>query len=106
MLKRHNLLGKKNKQKTELERTSNMIKTTIELQLRQQNKKSENDFIELAQLQPNFTLKLTSESKTMIINFKAVVQEYVKLHNDYCRMKINEEKAKAKRPKANEEKLD
>ena len=50
MLKRHNLLGKKNKQKTELERTSHMIKNSIELQLRQQNKKSENDFIELAQL--------------------------------------------------------
>ena len=30
----------------------------------------------------------------------------MKLHNDYCRMKINEEKAKAKKPKMNDEKLD
>ena len=42
----------------------------------------------------------------MLSNFKLTVQEYVKLHNDYCRMKINEEKAKAKKPKLNEEKLD
>ena len=39
-------------------------------------------------------------------NFKTTVQEYVKLHNDYCKMKISEEKAKAKKPKMNEEKLD
>lgn len=42
----------------------------------------------------------------MISHFKTVVQEYVKLHNDYVQAKINEEKAKAKRPKVNEEKLD
>ena len=42
----------------------------------------------------------------MMSHFKQVVQEYVQLHNDYVRMKINEEKAKAKKPKVNEEKLD
>jgi len=42
----------------------------------------------------------------MIGGFKVVVQDYVKVHNEYCRMKINEEKAKAKKPKINEEKLE
>ena len=61
----------------------------------------------MAELQPNFKLKLTSECKTMLTNFRKVtVNEYVKVHNEYCRMKINEEKAKTKRPKVNDEKLD
>jgi len=42
----------------------------------------------------------------MISNFKNVVQDYVKQHNDYCRMKINEEKAKVKKTRLNEDKLD
>lgn len=107
MLKRTNMLGKKNKQKQELEKASTMIKQQIELQLKQSNKKSDNDYIDLAELQPNFKLKLTSECKTMLTNFRKVtVNEYVKVHNEYCRMKINEEKAKTKRPKVNDEKLD
>ena len=43
----------------------------------------------------------------MLANFRKVtVSEYVKVHNEYCRMKINEEKAKTKRPKVNDEKLE
>ena len=62
----------------------------------------------MAELQPNFRLKLTAECKTMLTNFRKVtVHEYVKIHNEYCRMKINEEKAKTtKRPKVNDEKLE
>jgi hydrogenase maturation factor len=106
MLKRHNLLGKKNAKKTELEKTSTMIKNQLEISLKTSNRKSQNDFIDLADLKPDFQLKLTQEVKTMMSHFKQVVQEYVLLHNDYVRMKINEEKAKAKKPKINEEKLD
>ena len=43
----------------------------------------------------------------MLTNFRKVtVNEYVKVHNEYCRMKISEEKAKTKRPKVNDEKLE
>ena len=73
MLKRHNSNGKRNEQKKELERTCTMIKCQIELQLKQSNKKSENDFIDLDQLRPDFTLKLTPEIKTMIAHFKKIV---------------------------------
>ena len=76
------------------------------MQLKICNRKSQNDYIDLADLKPDFSLKLTQEVKTMMTHFKKVVQEFVQLHNDYVRMKINEEKAKAKRPKVNEEALD
>ena len=70
------------------------------------NRKSQNDFIALEDLKPDFNLKLSQEVKTGLSNFKGVVEEYVQLHNDYVRMKINEEKAKTKKPRMNEEKLD
>jgi len=106
MLKRHNLLGKKNKQKQELEKLVQLIKHHIETSLKQCNRKSESMPIELDQLKVDFSLNLNQDVKSMISGFKVIVQEYVKLHNDYCRMKIGEEKAKAKKPKMNEEKLD
>lgn len=54
MLRRHNLLGKKNSKKSELEKTSTMIKNRLELDLKQANRKSESDFIDLADLKPDF----------------------------------------------------
>ena len=76
-----------------------MIKSQIELQLKHSNRKSENDFIDLDQLKPDFALKLTDDIKMMVTHFKKYVHKYVNLHNSYCRMKIGEEKAKAKKPK-------
>lgn len=102
MLKRHNLLGKKNKQKLELEKLVQLIKYQVETSLKQQNRKSETVNVELDALKADFSLTLSQEVKSMITNFKRVVQDFVKLHNDYCRMKIGEEKAKAKKPKMNE----
>lgn len=54
MLRRHNLLGKKNSKKQELEKTSTMIKNRLELDLKHANRKSESDFIDLADLKPDF----------------------------------------------------
>ena len=106
MLKRHYLLNKKNKQKGEVEKLVTCIKHHIETSLKQCNRKSENQPIELESLKPDFHLKLTQDVRSMIQNFRNVVQEYIKLHNDYCKAKISEEKAKAKKPKLTEEKLD
>ena len=50
--------------------------------------------IELDQIRENFSLKLSQEVRMYISNFKGVVKDYVKLHNDYCNTKIHEEKAK------------
>ena len=61
---------------------------------------------DLELLKPNFNLRLSDEIKMLLVNFKSIVHEYVKLHNDYCKMKISEEKAKVKRGKINDEKLD
>ena len=40
MIKRHNLLSKKNSKKTELEKTSTMIKNQLEISLKTSNRKS------------------------------------------------------------------
>lgn len=82
-----------------------MIKTQIELLLKQQNRKSENDISDLEHLKPDFTLRLSQEVKQMVGHFKKIVHQYVKIHNTYCRMKIGEEKAKAKKPKVDDQKL-
>ncbi len=63
MLKRHNLLSKKNAKKHELERTTTMVKQQIELQLKHQNKTSENTVCDLENLKPNFNLRLSAEIK-------------------------------------------
>lgn len=73
MLKRHNLLGKKNKQKSELEKLVTLIKYHIETSLKQQNRKSETVNVELDALKPDFSLQLSIEVKNMITNFRKVV---------------------------------
>ena len=78
MLKRHHANGKKNKLKQEVDRTCNMMKSQIELQLKHSNRKSENDFIDLDQLKPDFALKLTDDIKMMAGHFKKQVHTYVK----------------------------
>ena len=50
MLKRINLLTRKNQKRTDLEKTLGLVKQKIEVTLKTQNKRSENDFIELSEL--------------------------------------------------------
>jgi len=59
MLKRHNLLGKKNKHKQDQERLVTLIKHHIETSLKLCNRKSESVPIELEMLRENFNLKLS-----------------------------------------------
>lgn len=106
MLRRHSLLGKKNLKKSELEKTQNLLKGQLEMTLRNCNRKSETDLIDLKDLKSDFSLRLSEEQRSLISHFKKIVQEYVVVNNEYVHMKISEEKAKAKKPKVNEEKLD
>jgi hypothetical protein len=70
MLKRHSLLSKKNQKKSELDRTFAMINQKIVATLKQQNKKSENDFIELSSLQANsFNFKMPQDLKEIVPHF-------------------------------------
>ena len=105
MLRRHSLLGKKNGKKVELEKTQNLLKSQLEMTLRNCNRRSETDLVDLMQLKSDFVLRLSEEQRSLISHFKKIVHDYVQVNNDYVKMKINEEKAKAKKPKVNEEKM-
>lgn len=102
MLKRHSLLNKKNSKKSELDKTFAMINQKIVATLKQQNKKSENDFIELSSLRPDsFVFKMPPDLKELVPHFQKDLAEYVRVNNDYVKCKISEEKAKIKKPKLN-----
>ena len=100
MLKRISLLNNKNKLKSELDRTLNMIRCKLEMTLKQQNKRHENDFIELKDLKPDkFVFKAPNDLKELIKHFRNDLADWIKVNNEYVKCKIGEEKAKAKRPK-------
>jgi hypothetical protein len=53
MLKRNVLMDKKKKKKAEIEKVYNMAKQKVEIDLKNQNKKSEKDFLSLEEIQPD-----------------------------------------------------
>ena len=61
MLRRIHLLEKKNKKKTEYERGITLLKQIIERELKMQNAKSNKDFPNLADLQPDTMVFVASE---------------------------------------------
>ena len=70
MLKRISILNKKNSKKTELDRTFTMISQKIVTTLKQQNKKSENDYVELNSLKPeSFIFDMPSDLKELVPHY-------------------------------------
>ena len=99
MLKRIHLLNKKNIKKQELDRTLSLIKAKIEAILRQQNKRSEFDYLELSDLNANtFVFRPADDLKLAAARYPKDLKEFVRGHNEYIKTKVMEEKAKAKRP--------
>jgi hypothetical protein len=94
MLKRINLLARKNQKKSDLEKTLGLVKQKIEVILKFQNKRSENDFIELADIPRNFVFRVPEELKSIVAHYPKDLKEYVRIHNDYVKTKILEERAK------------
>lgn len=80
-----------------------MIKQQVEIALKQSNRRSAHDMIDLSDIKPDFALVLAKEVKTMMQHFRTLVTEYVAVHNEYVKMKINEEKAKGKKPRLTDE---
>lgn len=74
--------------------------------LKKLNRKSENDFIDVKDIKPDFKFEVTSEIKPLLNHFKKLVVDFVTLNNDYVKVKINEEKVKAKKPKIADDKLE
>ena len=69
------------------------------------NRKSESDFLDLKDLKEDLKFDVNSDVKPVINHFRKMVTEFVNLNNEYITIKINEEKAKAKKPKMNDDKL-
>ena len=49
---------------------------------------------------------MPEDLKTLVSHFKKIVDDFVAVNNDYVKTKINEEKAKAKKPRLNDDKFD
>ena len=49
---------------------------------------------------------MPEDLKTLVVHFKKIVDDFVNVNNDYVKTKINEEKAKAKKPRLNDDKFD
>ena len=106
MLKRHHLLSKRNSQKQQIEKHLNIIKASFEVALKSKNRKSENDFLDLKDLKADLRFEVPDDVKPILTHFKKMVTEFVSLNNRYVDAKISEEKAKAKKPKLNDDKLE
>lgn len=76
------------------------------MQLKRLNRKSESDFLDLKDLKADLKFEVGADVKPVVNHFKKMVQDFVNLNNEYVKIKINEEKAKAKKPKMNDEKLE
>ena len=61
MLQRTSLLEKRKKKKAELDKNLGIVKTLVERDLKVQNKKSEDDFVDLDRLNPQTTKFVVSE---------------------------------------------
>ena len=84
-----------------------MINNKIVATLKQQNKKSENDYVELTSLRlESFVFDMPSDLKELVPHYQKDLAEYVRVNNDYVKTKVNEERAKAKKPRVNNDELD
>lgn len=61
MLQRTSLLEKRKKKKAELDKNLGIVKILVERDLKVQNKKSEDDFVDLEKLDPQTTKFVVSE---------------------------------------------
>lgn len=95
MLQRTSLLERRKKKKTEFEKIVQTVKGKIELDLRSQNKKSDDDFVELDKLDPRTTkFQIQEDFKTTLPALLKALTEYVTQNNEYINVKALEDKTK------------
>ena len=99
MMRRTLLQTKKEKKKRELDKTQNSLRQAIELALKQQNRVSQNEILDLSKLGAKFSFKLQDQYKDLINPFKFELKEYICIQNEYLQTKFSEERAKIKKPK-------
>lgn len=100
LLKRNALMDKRKKKKADLEKFFGMIKGKMEMDLKNQNKKSDKDFISLEDMDPtNVKYVVSNEIRPSMQHFVKTLKEYVQINNEYVNVKNQEEKVKTKKPK-------
>lgn len=98
MLQRTSLLEKRKKKKNEFDKMLQTTRTKIELDMKQQNKKADDDFVDLNQLDARVVkFEVTDDLKNIIPTLLKYLQEYVSVNNEYINIKGLEEKLKAKK---------
>lgn len=71
------------------------------MDLKNQNKKSENDFMSLDVLSPSTVKYIVSlELKPLMNHFIKILKDYVTINNEYVNIKTMEEKVKTKKQKS------
>ena len=72
-----------------------MAKCKIEFDLKQQNKKADDDYVVLEEMEPSaLKFTITDDLRNLLPNLIKVVNEYVQINNDYVNIKNIEEKIK------------
>ncbi|CDW75095.1 UNKNOWN [Stylonychia lemnae] len=97
MLQRTFLLEKKKKKKIELDKHVSIGKSKLEFDLKSQNKKSDQDYVDLATLDAKITrFSMSEDLKNVIQKIISSVEEYVQIINNYQakKQKGNEQAAK------------
>lgn len=92
MLKRTSYLDKKKKKKAELDKISQLVKTKIEFDLKQQNKKKDDDYIDMEQLSPeSYTYYVSDELVNVLRSAGNAVEQFVSTNKEYFTIKQKEE---------------
>lgn len=96
MLQRTSLLEKRKKKKVELDKNTQLAKQITERDLKNQNKRADNDFLEIDKLDPQTSKFAVLEdlSGLLVNQIMKNVTDFVSIHNEYLIIKGNEEKAK------------
>jgi hypothetical protein len=75
------------------------MKQALEQCLKQSNRKSEFENVDLQALKPNFSFNISENTKNAIASFKKELKDYILVLNEFLKNKSLEERARAKKPK-------
>eukprot|EP00347_Sterkiella_histriomuscorum_P010288 403376879 len=95
MLKRTSFLDKKKKKKAELDKILSIVKTKIEFDLKTQNKKKDQDYVDLEQLEPEtFSYYISDDLAPVLKQGISAVDQFVNTNKEYFSIKQKEEQVK------------
>ncbi len=94
MLRRTFYFNKRRERKVDLDKTQSTIKQSIELNLKQSNKRGDSDLVDLSKLKENFSFNLKDIDQALISIFKKELNEYIVVNNEYLKNKSLEEKSR------------